>query len=176
MRTRTNTALVLNISTTWALVALALVVGGCKPKIPEEYKDLIPEAERENLDKVIPPSGGGGLDAPSLMVWYNAKKTTAAKVGAAYEKQFESKGYERLTKCEQKDDSVDHLFGKMDGDTREVVQFSAAVLTATTLDGRLVRSKEITGLTLSDKRACEWTDFAKKFCYRVDGKYCSLKK
>ena len=109
------------------------------------------------------------------MVWYDAKKTTAAKVGSAYEKQFESKGYERVMECEQKDDSVDYVFAKVDGDEREVVQFSGYKLTDDTIDGRLVRSTKITALSMDENRACKWTSFAeKKLCKSVSGDRCSM--
>ena len=163
------------MKTAHLLLLPVLGVVACKPSIPDEYEDLVPEEERSALTKVIPPSGEPSpYDAPSLIVWYDAEKTTARAVGEAYEKQFASKGYERVMECEQEDDSVDHVFAKIDGDKKEVVQFSGYKLTDSTIDGRVVRSTKITGLSMNDKRSCTWTEFAKKLCADVSGDHCRL--
>ena len=155
-----------------------LAAAACSPSIPEEYADLVPEEGRDALTKVIPPNKDPSpLNAPQLMVWYDAEKTTAETLGKAYAKKFSDQGYEALTDCEQEKDSVDHLFAKIDGDKRITVQFNAYVLTETTIDGRLIHSDEITTLTLSEHRTCKWTPFAEEFCAGgAKDKHCFVKK
>ncbi|NUP08174.1 MAG: hypothetical protein HOW73_19165 [Polyangiaceae bacterium] len=155
-------------------LALSLVsVAACAPKIPKEYEDIVPEAERGALTKVI-PTDGSQFDAAKLILWYDAKKTKPGKLGDAYKAQFEKEGYELLLDCEQKDDSVDYVYGKDRSSGKEIVQFSAHVLTETTIDGSLVRSHKITTLSMGEGRECKWTDFAKKFCKTVSNDYCML--
>ncbi len=131
------------------LVVCAAATTGCKPKVPDEYKSLVPE---EGLRKAIPIEASPGR-AGGMMLFY---KATVPDLKKAFEKSVSASGYDLLMKCTD----ANVVVGAKDANTVANVSFMTL--------GEEVNANldvgEMRSVGFPKGKDCEWTDDAEKYC------------
>ncbi|MFO0548498.1 MAG: hypothetical protein U0271_08935 [Polyangiaceae bacterium] len=141
------------------LVGLGLVA--CKPDIPKEYDDIIPQ---KDLRKFLPREksaleGGGGSG------FY--KTTDKKALTAAFREKITAAGYKEMMKCEDAD-----LVVAVKGDNT-VVDVNFLVMSEETMAN--VTKAKMSMVGFPEKAKCEWTDAAKAVC-EVQGDHCYFRE
>lgn len=133
------------------LVALvAMGTAACKDKVPDEYKEYVPE---EGIDSVV-KSEKSAFNGEGVSVFYEDQKVPDLRKG--FEKRAEKAGYELMMTCEDADIVV---AGKA---PNKIINVSFLPIGERIMAN--FEMAEVSSIGFPQDRKCVWTEAAKKIC------------